>query len=948
MKKYILLLFIFCLQLVPTKAQWVTIPDANFVSWLNQNYPTCMNGNQMDISCSQIINEDTLIIVGFGINDFTGLEHFTNLQKLNCSNNFVQNFPALPNSITSFSCTGCGLYSLPPLPNWLVELDCSYNSLDSLPTLPGSLSTLICLNTFLNSFPSLPPYLQTFVCWGSDLAISGLPALPSYLNYLDCSYSNLTNLPTLPGNLNRLMCGGNQLVSLPTLPSSLIYLECHQNQIITMPSFPGNLDTVYCFENLLTSLPSFPNSMTHMDCKDNLIDSLPTSTNRLVTFDCTNNQLTSLPTLDNYLKYLYCGNNLLSTIPAAPYSLVELFCNNNSISILPNFSSNNFSKLDCSYNQLTGLPFFGSHLNQLNCSFNQLTVLPTSFPGYLSKLNCSNNQLSYLPQFFPNWGFGLDCSFNQITSLGSIPQSAYQLICNNNQIECLPKLTNSIYSNSQWSTYFNISNNPITCLPNYINAMDSATLTIPLCVANDIINNPNNCNPSMGFSGIAYLDSNTNCAYDLNETGLPNISVNFLDTLTGQFGVSYSFSSGLFNYVTDASTYKISIDTLDKPYTVNCSYPGIDTMLTTTAAVPLRQNINFELKCKPIIDLKVQSITRQGLVFPGQNHLLKTIVGDASQWFGLNCADGDSGIVTITINGPVAFFGLPTNAQSPVISGNTFSYPVSNFGNVINTTNFALILITDTTAQQGDQVCIQVSIQTNSLESDTLNNHLFYCYEVVNSYDPNNKEVYPLDVLPGFNDWLTYTIHFQNTGSAPAINIQLQDSIDANLDEQTFEVINYSHYNETSLQNHVASFKFPNIFLPDSLTNPLGSQGFIQYKIRPKSNLPAGTQIKNTAYIYFDYNAPIITNTTQNNFQTVVSTINTTSEEQPFVLFPNPSTGIFMFKENKNIKTVEVFNMMGELILSQGNAKQINLQAFPKGIYVARINGAYVKRLVKE
>jgi hypothetical protein len=47
-------------------------------------------------------------------------------------------------------------------------------------------------------------------------------------------------------------------------------------------------------------------------------------------------------------------------------------------------------------------------------------------------------------------------------------------------------------------------------------------------------------------------------------------------------------------------------------------------------------------------------------------------------------------------------------------------------------------------------------------------------------------------------------------------------------------------------------------------------------------------------------------------------------------------------------KTVEVFNMMDESILSQGNAKQINLQSFPKGIYVARINGTYMARLVKE
>jgi hypothetical protein len=71
-------------------------------------------------------------------------------------------------------------------------------------------------------------------------------------------------------------------------------------------------------------------------------------------------------------------------------------------------------------------------------------------------------------------------------------------------------------------------------------------------------------------------------------------------------------------------------------------------------------------------------------------------------------------------------------------------------------------------------------------------------------------------------------------------------------------------------------------------------------------------------------------------------------EEEHYVLYPNPSNGIFMFKENKNIKTVEVFNMMGELVLCQGNAKIINLQGSPKGIYMARINGSQVCRLVKE
>lgn len=47
MKKiHFLFLFIVCLQSI--KAQFVTIPDANFVNWLQGNVPSAMIGNQMD------------------------------------------------------------------------------------------------------------------------------------------------------------------------------------------------------------------------------------------------------------------------------------------------------------------------------------------------------------------------------------------------------------------------------------------------------------------------------------------------------------------------------------------------------------------------------------------------------------------------------------------------------------------------------------------------------------------------------------------------------------------------------------------------------------------------------------------------------------------------------------------------------------------------------------
>ena len=59
-------------------------------------------------------------------------------------------------------------------------------------------------------------------------------------------------------------------------------------------------------------------------------------------------------------------------------------------------------------------------------------------------------------------------------------------------------------------------------------------------------------------------------------------------------------------------------------------------------------------------------------------------------------------------------------------------------------------------------------------------------------------------------------------------------------------------------------FNFPNINLPDSNSNEPGSHGYVQFKIRAKNNIVIGDVLSNTANIYFDFNAPIITNTTNN------------------------------------------------------------------------------------
>jgi len=63
------------------------------------------------------------------------------------------------------------------------------------------------------------------------------------------------------------------------------------------------------------------------------------------------------------------------------------------------------------------------------------------------------------------------------------------------------------------------------------------------------------------------------------------------------------------------------------------------------------------------------------------------------------------------------------------------------------------------------------------------------------------------------------------------------------------------------LENGILKFTFENIMLPDSNVNLIASNGFMKFKIGLKENLSPGTVIHNSAGIYFDFNAPVITET---------------------------------------------------------------------------------------
>lgn len=726
--------------------------------------------------------------------------------------------------------------------------------------------------------------------------------------------------------------------------SNLTHLDCSSNNLISLPNLPSTIQTLLCNINQLNNLPELPSSLDLLDCSFNNISNIPALPSTLTNFACTNNQLFSLPELPDNLAYFYCQSNLLTTLPSLPSALVDFNCNNNQLSAIPTLPQT-VQILYCAHNLLDTLPDLSLALQTLDCTSNQLTELPV-LPATTAVLICDSNQLVALPGI-PPLVFAIYCNNNQLTSLPELPQLQW-LQCSNNNISCFPIFPESIGFSP---VNFDISNNPATCLPNYIPAMGAELLSIPLCT----ISNSNGCEGSgdIGITGKVFVDVNGNCSVDAEDSLQNNVQIKRYNQLLDEYAITNSSLNGVYQFSEIGGNYIISIDTLNKPYQVNCSYPGTDTLVIVSESEPLATEVNFEIGCKETLDLSIQSINHQdGLIFPGQQHTLQVRLGDASQWYGLSCANGASAQVLITVEGPVSYAGAAPNALIPQVNGTSYMYEIADFGQIVNGIDFGLLFNTDTTAQNADQICVFAEIIPNQTDYLPANNTLEYCYSVVNSYDPNYKEVYPLDVLPGFEDYFIYTVHFQNLGTAPAINIRVLDTLDSHLDYNSFEVINYSHFNTATLANGIVNFRFPDIFLPDSLSNPEGSQGFVQYKIKPLPNLLAGTEIENTAHIFFDYNPAVITNTTVNNYVNVLSSVDSNGSLHLSV-YPNPSSGeIFITGIYEDLSySLVISDLSGRILkreqVSGKNQIQLILGDLNSGVYFLTASTEFTSKTVR-
>jgi len=216
------------------------------------------------------------------------------------------------------------------------------------------------------------------------------------------------------------------------------------------------------------------------------------------------------------------------------------------------------------------------------------------------------------------------------------------------------------------------------------------------------------------------------------------------------------------------------------------------------------------------------------------------------------------------------------------------------------------------------------------------------------AYDPNDKLVFPPGVLDKHytlkEETFDYTIRFQNTGNASAIDVLLIDSLDNELDWSTFQLQEASHAVQSTLSEQgILRFYFPDINLPDSTTSYTESQGFVSFQIDPLPGLADSTRIENRAYIYFDSNPPIITNTTFNTLvdelPMVVSTHAPAQAVPFFKLYPNPAEQQVNWQikpfDRQHEYDLELVDLLGNSLSSKSliATDGFQLEQMPAGLY---------------
>ena len=435
--------------------------------------------------------------------------------------------------------------------------------------------------------------------------------------------------------------------------------------------------------------------------------------------------------------------------------------------------------------------------------------------------------------------------------------------------------------------------------------------------------------------GKVYVDLDENGIQDTNEVFANNIG---LQTQKSNFEIFTNASEGLFELFVQNGEYTTSVLDFEPYFTV-----PENGQVSEFTALSESDSLEFRLiPTAPIpevtVDLFPRRAARPGFLVPYllvvTNNGNIPISGEVSVKF---------------LSNKMTFEGADkTNLSSdPAVVSFAFS-DLKPFQQEKINLNFQMGILG--VLDFAELLTFESSVPEFSGELNIMDNIDTLYHEVVGSYDPNDKTIItknpltPEEVEQGH--FSQYMIRFQNTGTDTAFNIVIADTISSDHYINTFRPITSSHPYRTEVEpNGSLQIFFDDILLEDSVRNEQASHGFFIYEIQLNQQISTDSLIENTAYIYFDFNPPVVTNTTQLRIETpIVNSNREVANGLNFAkVYPNPVSDILKIDlsvDNAIETELKIFDLSGKLILSKKKSLipgkqtlELNCESIPVGAY---------------
>jgi len=465
------------------------------------------------------------------------------------------------------------------------------------------------------------------------------------------------------------------------------------------------------------------------------------------------------------------------------------------------------------------------------------------------------------------------------------------------------------------------------------------------------------------IEGTVYFDENANCTIDGGEAGIHNIMIH-----CSGYGYKFTDVNGYYSFQVPTGTYTIT-EQVNGFYPLQTCQP-INESVTVVASSGCTHIVNIANDMEIISDLKLLTVNSGIPPVPGNAYHQKLIVKNMGT---VTESDVQMGYEH---DGQLNY--LNTSMPSFVQTGGPNHYNISAGFPVLAPGEVQTMFLTydvptnipvGTELDFHDTLANMAPIDVNwLLDYSPWNNVNHYEPVVIASYDPNYKEVHPkgLDEEGYITSDVTefdYTIHFQNEGTYYAQNIYIKDQLDDDLDWTTLTP-GYSDYSYTTAVSETGeiTFTFANINLPwKSTYGDELSSGLVNFSIKRKDDVPQGTEFTNYADIYFDYNAPITTNTVINTldddkFNSIDEQVIVNTDEVTIDVYPVPADDMITFRVNNVLQnetaTLVILDLTGkivkseQIILSEGTNYVVqNVSGLNKGNYISRLqfdNGTFV------